>query len=286
METSNKLIIACTTNEKYIPFTRMFLNSIKDNSPWCDVYIKFVNCEKESIHNIITDYNIDNYSVDTIPLSKKRNRLSKENVPIHEFIKSGYKKNISTVKGARWLFSDEMSYCSNIRFAVINELLKKGFKNVLYSDVDAIINRDLEPLLDRIKRSDIAVRVDRNKETDNVSYPNRPITEPDGTLYHMGLLGVHNTPISQQVFAEIEKRVWDDMSDWDADHIEFYKIVEPKRKSNIIEVYDLEREFKDEGECPLTGEQDGFMDFSYIWSGAGSIKYTNEQYNKKLKEYG
>jgi hypothetical protein len=286
METSNKLIIACTTNERYIPFTTMFLKSIKDNSPWCDVYIKFVNCKETSIRSLITDFNITNYSVDTIPLSKKRNQLSKENVPIHEFIATDYKKNISCVKGARWLFSDEMSYCSNIRFAVINDLLKKGFDNIVYSDVDAIVNRDLTPLLDIIKKCDIAVRVDRNKTTDNTSYPNRPITEPDGTLYHMGLLGIRNTKTSRKVFSTIEERVWDDMSDWDADHIEFYNTVEPGRKDNIITVHDLDRLFKDEGEDPLTGVEDGFMESSYIWSGAGSIKYTNEQYNNKLKEYG
>lgn len=285
MVTSNKLTIACTTNERYIPFTRTFLQSIRDNSPGCDIYIRFVNCQHSSVHEIINAYDIDNFTFETLTLSTERRRLSRESVPIHEFVAADFKKNISKVKGARWLFSDEMSYCSNIRFTVINELLNKGTPHILYSDVDTIVNRDLTLLLEVISNNDISVRVDTGKDADNISYPNRPITEPGGMLYHMGLLGVNNTKTSRDVFRQIEGRVREDMSDWDTDHVEFFKVVEPLRQCSIIKLHELSRSFKDEGEDPVTGEQDGFKESSYIWSGAGDIKYTNEQYNDASKNF-
>lgn len=55
MGTLNNLTIACTTNEKYIPYTERFLQSIHINSPGCDIYVRFINCKSSSVvYNVLT----------------------------------------------------------------------------------------------------------------------------------------------------------------------------------------------------------------------------------------
>lgn len=263
----DKNVIACTANEKYVPLLRSFINSIQAHNN-THIHATLINCETSTIQKLIKEYNSTsvNFVVVNKQLSTVRSKLSKEGVPIHEFTTRGLQKNISPIESPpRWCFSEEMAYCSNIRFKIIKDLLDAHYINIIYSDVDMIVRKGLNPLFDIISQNDIVVKM--TKDTHN----RRTISQPSGMLYGLGLIGVHNSSTTLKFFEHVQLEVFKDMDDWDADNIVFHQAIELFKP----QVKNMPVEYKDSN----------YHDESFVWCGGGSNKFFNEKFNNERKQY-
>ena len=269
----NNLTIICTCDEEYIPFTKIFISSLAQNTKNINLHCRLINCPEtagDDLRHIFPNTYVQH---DNRELCAKRKHLSKEGVLLHEQLLDSDSKT-RKYRGARWLFSDKMAYCSNIKYNTINHLLNEGFKYLLYMDVDAIVRKDLSSLATIISENDITIRLDK------IGNSIRPITEPGGVLYHCGQIGITNNIRTKMFFKEVEERTNTDLYDWDADQIEFYNVA--KKMEREIDIFNMPVTYKDEGtlDVPKT-----FNSESHIWCGAASVKYSNKDYLDECERY-
>jgi len=260
-----KLRIICTSDETYLPVLRVFLNSLNQNSNIeYTVTVRLINCDNIPSFLMGHDTIIDNKH-----LSTKRDKLIDEGLPLNDFTSDmKVKRNSRSIySGARWLYSDKMAYCANIKFNTINKLLSLGDDYIFYFDADTIIRHDISPLVHLLKSHDILIRK-------TPSNSDKPLSEPYEHLYHTGMIGIQNNNKTRRFFKRLEANVNDsDFFNWDTDQIEFANITE--RDQFNIDISNIEEKYKDET----------FKDSSHIWCGAAAGKVSNEKYIEEMIKY-
>lgn len=266
----HKINLICTCDGKYLPLLEAFLRSLKQNGG-VDIhaYIRLIDISSGSLLWIADILERDYECWYTHPkLDTTRNKLINEGMVLHDFVAGENIQNKNkTYKGARWLYSDLMAYCANIKFNSINRLLTDGLDNIFYFDVDTIIRKDLSGLVSALQKVDMLV-----KRTP--SNPDKPFSEPFDHLYHTGIIGVKNTARSRQFFTEIEKRVnRSDFYNWDTDQIEFAELIENEKFD--ISHEDIADNYKDEY----------YQDTSSVWCGAAAGKVSNNKYITEMNKY-
>ena len=281
----DKLIIISTCDQEYIPILKPFLRSLRKNATCVQPYIRFVNTNPESIEESIYIYPDLWFTIEQKELDSKRKHLNKRGILLQEEFDRGFKEKLTEFRGARWLYSDKMAYCSNIRYNTLNTTLSAGFKHVLMTDIDLIVRKDLNELYDLIKSHDLCVVCFNEDDFEERQYCEKITKElrfPDlGEFYHGGLIGVRNSPLMQKIFQKIEKNI--NLYDWDSDELVISEIFAEHEKE--IDIHNLPRKYKDEGlyskaeNCPI------FQKDSVIWSGTANTKYTNKAYVDELALY-
>lgn len=281
----NKLVIISTCDQEYIPILKPFLRSLRKNAGRVQPYIRFINTKKESIDEMCETYPNLWYSIDNIELDTKRKNLNKKGILLQEELDRGFKNKETKFRGARWLYSDKMAYCSNIRYNSINRVLGAGVKHILMMDIDAIVRKDLGELYDTIKSHDLCVVCSNSEdfvqrqlceeETKRLRFPELE------EFYHGGFIGVRNSPLMREIFQKIEKNI--NLYDWDSDELVISKIFTKFERD--IDIHNLPRKYKDEGLYSLEEACPVFQESSVVWSGTASTKYTNRVYNEELKLY-
>ncbi|MAF24360.1 hypothetical protein CL634_02055 [bacterium] len=281
----NKLIIISTCDQEYIPILKPFLRSLRKNATCVQPYIRFVNTNPGSIEEAIDEFPEMWFVIEEKELDTKRKHLNKKGILLQEELDRGFKEKKTEFRGARWLYSDKMAYCSNIRYNTVNQALSAGLEHILMMDIDAIVRRDLDELYNLIKSHDLCV-VSSNSE----DFINRQLGEEETKrlrfpeleeFYHGGLIGIRNSLTMREIFKKIEKNI--NLYDWDSDELVISKIF--TEHEGEIDIHNLSRKYKDEGlytkgyVCPV------FQEDSVIWSGTANTKSTNEVYAKELKLY-
>lgn len=259
--------LICTTNHKYLPLTSAFLESLACNSrdTFNRVIVRCVGFTHDfsSIPlNIITIR-------DNKKLCSRKKLFSTEGGLINEYISEGLQKSRIGFRGARWLYSEEMSYCSNIKTDTILQTLEKYDEPVVYSDVDTIIRGDISELIATIQKHDICV-------VEDVSYTEQfgdveRLSHQD-KLYQGGLIGFNNTNNTMKFAKEWKRLVMENYVDWDADERYFYDTI---NVIPFINIGNIDTKFKDED----------LSDTSLVWSGAGVTKYCDEKYTDEYSAY-
>lgn len=273
MKKSN-LAIGCISDEKYICLLKPFLKSLYFYNPDVRTYITLVDCENrrneiEKINNNIV-VNIDNTKH-----SSKRKLLARHGLPVFDRINNPATKAIpGGFQGPRWLMSNKACYCSNIRFRVILDIMKKKYNEILFMDVDAIINKPLIDLQSIISKNDITIMKEMRGFNDPDPINAEKFAPPDKIDWHCGIIGLSNNEITRTFFEQVMRETEADMFNWDADQDQFN--IAYKKYKDKIKLFNLPREFKDEGY-----RHGGYSDDSYIWCGAGEAKYSNKQYIDK-----
>jgi len=275
---NNQLNIICTSDSEYLPIAKTLLKSIALNSPGVNVYIRLVNCTEKQSSEVASWYTNVTIINDNISLSTYRNKKSRQgNILLQEFLHHGLKKHLTKTRGARWLYSDKMAYCSNIKFATVNTLLQDGIDHLFYIDLDSIVRKDLAPLYDRINSDGLIFKTSKTHEGDRLQerFPGKSI------IYHGGMFGIVNTVENKLIFNEMYNTILNDMYSWDADE---YVIYDTLNKYNA-EVRELPRMYKDEGDYDHIIDDYIFNQSSAIWSGPAHIKYTSQNYVNESKNY-
>lgn len=276
------MTIVCTSDKKYIPVFQSLYFSIRQNYGNCQIVLRLIDCNSLDLCSEVRyDPNV-RVIVDQQNLSTKRNKLTIDQHVLQDTLWASLRKRLTKSRGARWFYSDLVAYASNIKYNTINTLLDEGVERILYMDVDAVVRKPLDGLENLIEDSDIVIMKDKGDTNPSLV---KPISEPDGILWHCGIIGFNNTETTRLFCKELEERVMEDKFEWDADQIQFHNVF--NKFIERIKFTNLPRTYKDEGTGDLRfGGMKGFLEDSHIWCGAGESKYTDEGYVSECKKYG
>lgn len=287
------MTIVCTTDEEYFPLLEIFAKSLAINSPDTKLYVRLVNCEIHHAETIESIHKNCHFMFDCKKLCTKRKKLQRSGAPLQDEMFGVYEKRTTEgFRGAKWLYSDKMAYCSNSKFNTINFLLDKGEELVVYMDVDAIIRKPLVDLEGIGMNCDISMLIETNDESfmprGGFICPNC-IPETDyydrlsnGTLkelpyveWHAGLFTIKNTPAARKFFKIMEEKIScpEELYDWEADQTLFNETYQEMKDE--LSVYCLPKHLKDEE----------FLDDSTVWCGAGEHKFQAEKFLREQKIY-
>ena len=117
------MTIVCTTDSEYYPLLKILAKSLAQNSPDTNLYVRFVNCEIECAKEIKEIHDNSNFLFDYLNLCEKRKKLQRSGAPLQDEmfgVYSGRRADGLGFKGAKWLYSEKMAYCSNIKFHTIS----------------------------------------------------------------------------------------------------------------------------------------------------------------------
>lgn len=256
--------LVCTCDESYLPLLKVFLNSLDKNGEIAyNLHVRLINVP--DVPEFLHDANIIH---DNTPLDSSRNKLINEGMPLHDFVshKSVQKNKNSLYRGARWLYSDKMAYCANIKFNTINTLLETE-QQLFYFDVDTVVRKSIAGLIDMLTNCDILIKM-------TPSNPDKPFSEPYKHLYHTGMIGISNNSRTKHFFKLLEHNVNEsDFFNWDTDQIEFANLIE--RDKIDVSINDIPDIYKDEF----------YSIESNIWCGAAAGKVSNVEYINEMKKY-
>lgn len=289
------MTIVCTTDLEYYPLLKILAKSIAENSPATNLYVRLVNCEAKHAKEIQKIHPNSDFLFDYISLCDKRKKLQRSGAPLQDEMFGVYNERRTDglgFRGAKWLYSEKMAYCSNIKFNTINLLLKRGQDLIIYMDVDAIVRGPLDELKTIGEKHDVSMLVETN---DEIFMPNGgeiyPESVPEVDYYerlangsgeelpyvewHAGLFTIRNNKTTRSFFKTIEEKISipSEMYDWEADQTLFNETYQEFKES--ISVYCLPENLKDEN----------FRDDSIVWCGAGEHKFQAEKFLKEQQIY-
>lgn len=253
--------ILCVSDSVYLPILEPLIRSLKVNSRIdYKLNIRLINCDK--VPEWLTNTQV---IIDNVDISTKRNKLISDGYLLNEGIILNRKE--SYVRTARWLYSDFMAYCVNIKFGDICRLLSDERNDiVIYLDADTIIRGDLGGLVDMLHNHDILVRM---TASDN----KKKITEPHGVLYHVGMMLINNNEITRKFYQKLDDMIkQDDFYNWDTDQIQFSHCV---NMTPDIHIGNIPSKYKDES----MGKD------SIVWCGASSGKIADDRYISEMAKY-
>ena len=301
------MVITCSASESYLGLLRSLINSISINSPQCKVVARLINCDK-SHDNLRTIHSDTETVFDYTDADTTRKNLHKNGSVMQDQFFGVYADHKDGLKGAKWLYSDFIGYCTNSRYSIIQDLLNKGEDQVLLLDADTVVRNDLTSLQKIISEYDICLHAEIRKDGKLSSFgiDVTPDIVPEITRdeyiqkdtnqeqywsnyveWHTGVMGFNNTEITQRfvnryidVLNKPENRYV-----FGAEEEEVYFLY--LNEFNDIKLYSLPVKFKDEGqgdEAKIGAEE--YRDDSFIWVGAGSSKFCCDKFIKEVQKYG
>lgn len=264
-----KVVINITCDENYSPYAKIFINSLNQNAPGAHVMLRAVNCHPNTINSIEALGNNISVLQDNTRLSTKRDILSHGKELIYDGLFDSMQRNKTGVRSPKLLCSEQMAYCSNIKFMTIADLLSDGSNDIIiYMDIDTIIRGPLDDMYERVSRCDLAMYMD---EPYTSQHPGSTRLEECEALYHGGLICVNNNDKTRELFHEWSGIVKDDMKNWDVDEKLFYSV--HRRDDISVDV------------LPVTFKDEDLNEMSVIWSGAGQTKFTQDVYIDECRRY-
>lgn len=258
--------LVCSVNKKYLPLLIVFLKSIEKNSreTFDKIIIRCIGFDPDLSYINLNIIKI----IDNKKLSKKKNMLSTEGEYVNDTLYDGLKKSKIGIRAGRWLYSEEIAYCSNSKVLTILDTLKRYNLPVLYSDVDTIVRGNLSELIEYAYQNDICVVEDEPYTTQHNG--SKRLLGHD-KLYQGGLISFNNNATVINFTEYWSKLVIKNYKDWDADEKYFYETLQKYELS----IHNLDIKFKDE---------DLNMN-SIVWSGAGTTKFCDDRYIEEYRKY-
>lgn len=207
---------------------------------------------KSIVSNVKTEYLIHIYLVDVNEETKIKDikNISEKIVIKHLNV------NLKNVAHLR-------SYSANIRIRLINGMLNEGKDYILYLDVDSIVRKDIQELINNTDNYDLGLFITKQKDVKS------------------GIILARNTNKSKIFFSQVEKSLnkfglykW--YSDQESLKQIYHQILNCKypvnEKPNILKIDEKYLDWN-------------FLDTSVIWTGKGPRKYKNKKYLKDKNVY-
>lgn len=215
-------VIFVVCDSEYIKYLRCFLFYLNRNTTRHQVFIHFINVDQKTIDNIIQNFPaVKTYSNEHKTLNKKNNQPALP--PFNPLRQSSTMYHSSTSTKFGRLYSDKISYCANIRARQIKKILSKIANDVIYIDVDNIVNKDLEELYKIGPDADLSF-VPAYVGTDKISTT---------------LIYIKNSNKTIKFFTAMSERVEKNIYRWGIDHIVFNELLNDKHytKQQLPEPY-------------------------------------------------
>lgn len=288
------MTIVCTSDQEYYPLLKILAKSIAQNSPTTNLYVRLVNCEIQCAKEIKEIHPKSNFLFDYRKLCDKRKKLQRSGAPLQDEMFGVYEGSDDPrrFRGAKWLYSEKMAYCSNIKFNTINLLLTRKEDPIIYMDVDAIVRGSLHELNEIAESCDISMLVETN---DEAFMPDGGIVRPEaipqidyydrflnGSLeelpyveWHAGLFTIRNNDQTRNFFKIMEEKISKprELYDWEADQTLFNETYHELK--DTLSMHCLPKHLKDEE----------FKNNSTIWCGAGEHKFQAERFLREQQLY-
>jgi len=262
----NYLTFTCDRN--FLPLGKALLKSLHLNSPIYNVVARVVNCTSSEIEELYDLYEDLEVIDDQKPLSTKRNLLTRDRELYQDNWKEGLTPTMIDVGRARWLYSEQIAYCSNIKIDTMNTLLNRDdCRSVLYTDADTLVRGSLEELQALVNSNDFSFFLD---EPYTEQHQGSKRLANQEVLFQGGLIGVSKNEKTSKFVEEWRQRILEDIFDWDVDEKTFYSLYKTPFKI---------------GEIPVIFKDENLSDDSIIWSGAGNTKYSNSKYVEEYNKY-
>lgn len=207
MYTSNPVVFLVCDSD-YIKYLVCFLHNLQKNSPNSQVYIHFINTDTSTIRNILQKFKcVKNFTSEEKDLNYKNTRTA---LPPFSPLRHTDRMFInSELKGFGKLYSEKSAYCANIRFSLIDTHLKSYNNDIIYIDVDNIINKSITSLNKLLKHNKwLAVPCLKNHNKLSTT-----------------LFGIQNNEYNQTITSNIVKDIKPNILDWGIDHISYNKRV-------------------------------------------------------------
>jgi hypothetical protein len=257
-----------TCDRNFLPLASALLTSLQKNSPLYTVVGRVVNCTQSEIENLKRLYADIEIIDDQKSLSTKRNMLTRDGELYQDSLSEGLTESLITVKRARWLYSEQIAYCSNIKIdTMYNILNRKDCRSVLYTDADTIIRGSLDGLIEITNNNDFSFFLDKPYTE---QHPGSKRLGSQDRLFQGGLIGVRKSKGILPFIKDWRDKILGDIFDWDIDEKTFYSLYDSDFKIGKVPVI-----YKDEN---LSSE-------SLVWSGAGNTKYSNKAYIEEFNKY-
>ena len=275
--------IVCTSDKKYIETFNAFAASAYKNSPETSIICRVLNCKKDSLipfPNV--SYIFDNIELDSKPniigskslYFRKQKDLPSDRTPKYDKVP----KRINYHQTTGRIYSELQSYCTGIKYDTLFTEMSKKNGIFVYSDVDALICKDLYDLENALESNnvDIGIVTDR-QHSESVEEFNSvfKLYNEEVDLKTGGLLAFKKTETSLKFLEYCRDNI--DLKNIDGDEIVFN---EASKKFNP-KLISIPVTFKDEG----GKEANNFSPSSYIWSGHGEVKDFSRMYDKEVKKY-
>lgn len=232
------LTIITVCDESYLKFVRVLFNSIKVN-----VKIPF----KFHLHAInIPDKVLDSFSKNYNNLTISKDNIILDDTPNKDIV---FKK------------SKKECYCANIRANVLLNLLEKENKYILYLDADSIVRKDLNHLLNLLKKNDIIIF-------------RRDYQEEPRLKVLTSLIGLNNNNNTKKFIENWKHYMMQEkiLYSWYSDQLYFYETMNEMPDVSISTV-------------PVAYVDSGFKNNSFIWNGKANRKHVNIIYQKEMECY-
>lgn len=270
------MIISTTSDKNYIGYVKCLLKSLVVNSPNVKFHVRLIRIDdkpklEKELRGIKPDILIqfDDVILDDRKYSKKRHGALLWNGVMDG---AGVEPAICEVKHNKWLISDRQCYSSNIRFRNIYNLLKSQSDVVLYLDADSIVMRDLSELEERIKKSDVSIKLTIDPDGCLIPYPNN-------RCWECSCIGVNTTEVASEFIKDVMDNTEQDMYFWDSDQFEFDKSVLRFGDRLKLDVMTEEEEsFGDRFGNKLKPQ-------AFIWAGSYMNKIKPGLFIDELKKY-
>lgn len=270
----NRTAITFSSDANYIKYVNCLAGTLINNITG-DIFCRCVDMTQQDIDRIKFRDNI-NLIYDVPNLNNTKTILKDNTASIYYHYGIG-RNNIR--KLATLLYSERSVYTCHSRFKTINELLTKGYEHILCLDVDSIILRSIDHMLDCVDNYDLMTLVTYIEPGEIIEYHGNDYYKNETgismrCLFNEGMLLIKNTDISRKFWFEVEQTIFEDNNwlEWNQDSNILNKLLNNEFKD--LKIYDCDTRYKD-GEC---------NDDSYIWSGE-SVTKSNKKFIEIVDRY-
>jgi hypothetical protein len=253
MYDTSKPIIFLVCDLKYLKYLNCFLYFLDKNVSFKQVYIHFINVDQSSINQVINQFSfVGDYSSEETHLNTKNTKTA---LPPFPALRHSNKMFVNSSKsGTGKLYSEKEAYCANIRFKIIPKILKKYSSDLIYIDVDNVINRDITSLYEKISQADLLVV---------------PCLDEDPRI-STTLFCIKNIKKMQDIFFSIWLHIRGNVKEWGIDHIAVNNII----NQNDIIIKQLPNTYYDEQ----------YNSKSYVWINHLTMYGMSDKYQRIIDE--
>jgi len=246
-------IIYLVCDIDYYNYLQCFLYFANKNIDDKQFHIHFINTPSEKIDSIIRTYPcIKNTTCEYTQLNKKNNRTA---LPPFSPLRHSNRMFVNSEKKKFGkLYSEKEAYCANVRFLKIPGILEQYSNDIIYIDVDNIINRDIHILYKHMVEYDLLAAP---------CLPNDPRLSTT-------IIGIKNNKKTRSVFRKMSNEIHENILDWGTDHIVYNRLI----NTNDIKIHILPDDFIDEE----------YRADSYIWINHLTMYGLSDKYQDVLNE--
>lgn len=286
------MIVTFTIDDEYVDYGCTLLQSLQQHNPKWPVYAKLINVTDHNIDKLKRLHNMLHIFPYYVPLDTKRNKTPQKLTSVSGFSISEFLASRKQNKKSSFLYSDKMAFCTNSRYDIVLLALQDTDEDVLLLDADLKVVRPIDRIQHTLQHCGVSIVGDMyldgerqfegaviNSDLIHRNYNVRkqlkfiegkqfddPYYMKDRAHFGTGVVAFRNDQKTYSFVEQFYDEIKLDIYKWGIEEQVLFKMLVDGK----VELFNLSHRYKD--------EQLGSN--SYIWSGAGTTKFTHEQFTQ------